>query len=57
MMAANTNRCKNGNEFRRVDLILYLQYKTILLLEEEGAGRGEKTSCILKKKYSLIFNL
>ena len=57
MMTANTNRCKYENEFRRVDLILYLQYKTILLLEEEGAGRGEKTSCILKKKYSLIFNL
>ena len=51
MMTANTNRCKYENEFHRVDLILYLQYKTTLLLEEEEAGRGEKTSCILKKKY------
>ena len=51
MMTANTNRGKYGNKFHRVDLILYLQFKTILLLEEEGAGRGEKTSCIVKKKY------
>ena len=44
MMTTNTNRCKYGSEFHRVDLILYLMYNTkrSYFWREGGEGREDQ---------------
>ena len=49
MMTANTNRCKYGSEFHRVDLILYLMYNTKRSYFWKGGGEGREDQLHIKE--------